>query len=208
MSTSSSGATTLRFVLLAVLASGGCSDDSGGGPAQVQAPGGPGPAGPAAKSNPAIKEIMGKVARGPQSLTSVIGKELEADPPPWDTIDPQAKELAKLTVALGPLEPPKGSQESWAKHTATYASQATKLVEAVEAKDVDAARDSHSTLSRSCMGCHREHRATGPGMGKGGFGPKGARKGGFRGGPSTGSTEGPPGAPPVPTEGQPDADSR
>jgi len=198
---------TLRFMLMAALVSGGCSDDSGGDPTQVQEPGGPGPAGPAAKSNPAIKEIMGKVARGPRSLTGVIGKELEADPPPWETIDPQAKELAKLTVALAALEPPKGSQESWAKHTATYASQATKLVEAVEVKDVDAARDSHAALSLSCMGCHREHRASGPGMGKGGFGPKGARKGGFRGGRPPGSPEGPPGPQDGPP-GPPEADSK
>lgn len=180
------GAVVLLHALVVLLALGGCAEDTTGGPPPGHPRGGPGAGGPAAKSNPAIKEIMGKVAKGPQSLTGLIGKELAADPPPWDTIQPQAKELATLAASMRDLEPAIGSKESWAEQTSAYTAEATTLAKAAEDKDLEAARDAHGTLSRSCMACHRAHRAGGPGMGKGGFGPRGGRGG---------RPPGPPGAP-------------
>ena len=41
---------------------------------------------------------MSKLSRGPNSLTPVIGKALEADPPAWDTIVPQTQEYARLAA--------------------------------------------------------------------------------------------------------------
>jgi hypothetical protein len=113
---------------------------------------------------------MGKLTKGPASLTPVIGKELEADPPAWDTITPQSKEYARLAGLMGKNEPPRGNKDSWSKLTTAFASSADALNKAVLAKDRDAALEAHSTLAGSCMGCHREHRRGGPGMGGPGMG--------------------------------------
>jgi hypothetical protein len=182
------GAVALCLAVLALPLVGGCGDGTTEGPAAV-AQGGPGgPGGPAPKSNPAIKQIMVKAAKGPQSLTGLIGKELSADPTPWDTIGPQSKELATLAASMGELEPPMGTKESWQQQTSAYAADAAGLAMAAEAKDLQAALESHGALSRSCISCHRAHRGGGPGMGKGGFGPRGGR-----GGP-------PPGSPGLPAD--------
>ncbi len=79
------------------ISSGGCGGDAvpvqaqpgPGGPARAGAPGTPGGA-----SNPGIKQIMGKLNKGPNALTPLLKGELAQDPPPWDTILPQTKEFA------------------------------------------------------------------------------------------------------------------
>jgi hypothetical protein len=142
---------------------------------------------------------MVKLTKGPNSLTPVIGKELETDPPPWETIQAQTKEYAKLAEALGLNDPPKGTRESWATLTADFAATAAELDKAAQARDEDAALAAHGKLEVSCMSCHREHRRMGPGMG----GPPGRGPGGFPGGPPPGRPPGgpPPGAPPSPPGG-------
>lgn len=119
-------------------------------------------------------EIMTKLGKGPQSLTETIGRELNTDPPPWDTIGPQTKEYAQLAASLSKYDPPKGSKESWTKQSASFAESAAALDRASGAKDKDAALAAHGALTKSCMACHREHRA-GPGGRRrpGGFGPPG-----------------------------------
>jgi cytochrome c556 len=192
MTTPFQGAMRLPIPLLALLAAAGCSDSSSGGPAGLgpaAAPPPPAPASAAAGSNPAIAEIMVKMAKGPGSLTSVLGKELKEEQPPWETIQPRAKELAELATALGRQEPKKGSMDSWSKQTSAYAASAAKLDQAVQDKDREAARQAHSALANSCMGCHREHRAMGRGMGGPGFPGRGGPGGRPPGG-------GPPGGPP------------
>jgi hypothetical protein len=164
----------------------------GSGDAQSNAspaPGGPEQGGRPGRSSE-IRQIMGKLAKGPTSLTPVIGGELKQDPPPWETIQGQAKEYAVLASELGKHDPPKGSKESWAKLTSDYAGSAGDLDKAAQQMDKAAALVAHDQLSNACNACHREHRAMGPGMGgpPGGF-PGGPRPGGFRGGP-------PPGGPP------------
>lgn len=124
-------------------------------------PGGPGPGGPGSP----MKAMMVKIGRGPQSLSSAIGKELQEASPPWDQIQPQAKEYAELAASLTKTGPPRGSKESWQKLTAEFAAAATSLDKAAQAKDKDAALAAHKTLSSSCMECHRAHRGTGgPGV--------------------------------------------
>jgi hypothetical protein len=105
-----------------------------------------------------IHKIMFRLGKGPQALTAVIGKDLDADPPPWDTLQSNAREYAQLAADLGKNDPPRGSKESWDKHTAAYAEAAAALDKAAQAKDRDAAREAHTKLSGSCMGCHREHQ--------------------------------------------------
>ncbi len=125
-----------------------------------------------------IDQIMTKLAKGPNSLTPTLGKELKEAQPPWETIQGQAKEYVLLTAELGKHQPPKGTSDSWAKLTGEYAESALELDKAAQAKDKDAALAAHSELALSCKSCHQAHRGGGPGMG----GPPG----GFPGGPPSG----------------------
>lgn len=137
---------------------------------------------------PGLKGIMIRIGRGPQALNQSLGQELKGDQPPWETIQPQAKEYAKLASEMGQYDPPKGEKESWGKLTAEFVEAATELDHAAQVKDKEAALAAQGTLSNSCMACHRQHRVMGPGGRRGGSG------GGF-GAPPGG---GPPGSPPQP----------
>ena len=177
--------TVLLVWIIVMLSAGGCNDadsedqpnlpppGTGGG-----MPGGGGPTG--GSSSPGIRQIMVKLAKGPNSLTPVIGNELQQDPPPWDTIQGQAKEYAQSAAELGKYDPPKGAKESWAKLTAAFAESGAELERAAMAKDKEAARLSHDQLKNSCNACHQEHRRMGRGGGPGGPPPGG------RGGPPPG----------------------
>jgi cytochrome c556 len=123
-----------------------------------------------AAADPHLREVMGKIGRGGEkSLASRLKKELEADQPAWDTIQPQAAELAKLAPDLGKANPPRGSKEDWSKKATAFAADARDLDRAAQARDLDAARDAQKKIGASCTACHREHR--------------GGRGGGFGGGP-------------------------
>ena len=131
-----------------------------------------------------IGEIMGKLTRGPQSLHSLIGQELEAESTEWDKIATQSKDYVAMTKEMAKFDPPKGSKESWEKHTSEFAGAASALEKAAGAKNKEGALSAHKTLANSCNACHQEHRAGlggmggfGPPGGMGGFGPPG--KGGF-----------------------------
>jgi len=152
------------ILLTAVLLSGGCGTGKGDGTAGPKEGGKDGPGDPGTPSN--VRQIMGKLGRGPQSLTNKIGGELASDDPPWDDIQLQAREYAELTAELGKYDPPRGARESWEKLTAEYAATAAALDRAVQAKDRDAARAAHTRLNSSCMACHKEHRGPPPGGGK------------------------------------------
>ena len=162
---------------LAVLAFAGCGGGDGGEPNAPPVaggagapPDGPGPGGPGGPPSE-IRKIMSKRSNGVDYLTPLLGKELEADPPDWGTVQPQAKEYARLTSTLAEYDPPRGSKESWTKLATAFAGMAEALDKAATAKDRDAALDAHSRLTESCMECHREHRRMGPGGG----GPPGGR---------------------------------
>jgi hypothetical protein len=94
---------------------------------------------------------MNKLTKGPSSLTSVIGKELAEEQPPWDTIQPQAKEFVQLASAMAQHQPPKGTKESWEDLTSAYTTSAIALDKAAEARDREAARAAHRDLSRPGM---------------------------------------------------------
>jgi hypothetical protein len=164
----------VSLCLSLLLFAGGCHDSGTDGPGNVPAPEGGG------KSSREIKDIMTKLAKGPNSLTPVLGNELKADPPAWETIQGQTKEYAQLAGELVKYNPPKGSKESWTKWTGEYSASASELDKAAQAKDKDAALEAHGKIANSCMACHREHRMMGPGMGgpRGGMGPGGPPPGG------------------------------
>ena len=123
----------LKFSALAtciMLAVAGCSDDTEPNlppPGAGAAAAGPGPEPPLDTKNgtPTIKQIMGRLTKGPNSLTPVIGKALEAETPDWSTIQPQTDEYARLAAALGQNKPRRGSPESWAKLTAAFSESAS-----------------------------------------------------------------------------------
>jgi hypothetical protein len=151
-------------------------------PASAAPPINPGAIPESTGGTPTIKQIMGVLTKGPSSLTPVIGKELEANPIPWETVQSQTREYARLAGELGRNTPPKGEQESWSALTLAWSEAATALDKASQAKNADAALDAHGKLAGSCMTCHRAHRVMGPG---GGGPPRGpGRPGG--GTPSSG----------------------
>jgi hypothetical protein len=179
MSTRSfAGCSTLGLLTWAILAAAGCNSEAepnapppGGGPFGKFAE--PDPPLDLTSGTPTIRQIMGKLAKGPNSLTPVLGKELKAETPDWGTIQPQTEEYARLASAMVQNKPRRGSPESWAKLSAAFADSANALHKAAQAKNRDAALEAHGELEGSCMECHREHRMMGRGMGKMGGPPPG-----------------------------------
>jgi hypothetical protein len=170
-------------LLIGLLAFGACNKSNNA--VQVSPPDRFGPGGGPdmnADGTMSIKAIMVKLAKGPQSLTSVIGTELKSEPPPWDTLQTQAKEYVRYSAALEKNHPSKGSQESWAALTASYTQTATSLEVAVQGKDLEKARAAHQSLNQSCMACHQQHRGMGGPGGR--FGPGAAGGPGGFGGPT------------------------
>jgi surface antigen len=136
-----------------------------GGPGMmVGRPGMGGPRGP-------IHDIMVKLTKGPQSLTAQIGEGLKAESPDWVKLQAQTKESAELASSMAKHDPPRGSKESWTKLSGSFVESVTALDDAAQGKDKNAALEAHQTISSSCAGCHREHRAGGGRPGKGGFRP-------------------------------------
>ncbi len=144
--------------------------------------GGPigGKGGPGGGESP-IHKIMDKIGEGPESLGSVIGAGLKANPPPWDKLQGQTKEFAEIVASLSKLQPAKGSKESWTNLTAKFTDSAVALNKSVQEKNREAAATVHRAISQSCTACHQQHR------GPGGFGPPPGGPGGpFGGGPPDG----------------------
>jgi hypothetical protein len=199
----SRGLCVFPVCLAALLLVGGCGEGDGddqedqsppgvaGGARGGGAPGGGGP------GSPGIRQIMAKLTKGPNSLTPVIGNELDQDPPPWETIQGQTKEYSQSASELGKYDPPKGAKDSWIKLTAAFAELASELDHAAVAKNKETAKVAHDQLKNSCNACHQEHRRMGRGGGGGpmGFGPRGGRGGPPPGGPG-GQPPGGPGGPP------------
>jgi hypothetical protein len=178
MTNSPRGTLVVVALVAACLAAWGCSGTKNRGPATEVSPNGPPPypdpggAAPGAEGpGPNLRQTMNRIGKGDNALDRLLERELQADAPAWETIQPQAAEYARLTADLGKATPRKGSQESWAKLAAAFAESAAALDRAAKAQDVTAARKAQETLHASCMECHRQHRG-GPG-GPGGFGPGG-----------------------------------
>jgi hypothetical protein len=110
------------------------------------------------KDRAAIHEIMGKLAKGPGALTSLLATELKADKPEWDKVQVQSKEVAELAALMGKCSPPQGSSSSWQEKTTSLASSANALDQAAGAKDKEAALTAHKAIMASCTSCHTAHR--------------------------------------------------
>jgi hypothetical protein len=113
----------------------------------------------AADRSPTIKEIMGKLNKGPKSLTYVVGKELKEDQPDWSQIQQQTRTYVELARGLGDQEPRKGSKDSWEKLSKAFADNALALDQAAKKKDLPSAKQAHARLAGSCRTCHSAHKA-------------------------------------------------
>jgi cytochrome c556 len=131
-----------------------------------------------------MKQIMNRLGRGQSALPRLLDRELQADQPAWETIQPQTAELVKLAADLDKTPSPRGSKDAWSKLTAAFDASATALAKAATDKDLDAARTAQAKLGSSCQECHRQFR----GGGRGDFGFAGPDGPGGRG----------PGGPPLP----------
>lgn len=105
-----------------------------------------------------VKEIMGKVNKGPTALFPTVRKGLNADAPDWADVQKQAKEIADLAAALAKKEPPRGEKSTWAKFTKDYAADTKALADAALKKDRNATIAAHAKLTKACAACHNAHR--------------------------------------------------
>jgi hypothetical protein len=105
-----------------------------------------------------VKEIMGKLNKGPLALTPTIKRELQQDNPNWMTIQEQAKQYAGLAVDLPRNDPPKGDKSSWDNLAKQYAENAKALDEAARKQDKHGALAAHANLTSSCNACHEAHK--------------------------------------------------
>ncbi len=107
---------------------------------------------------PGIEEIMKKVNSKKSGIHPALDPLLKADPVKWDDVSKMTKEYETLAVALGKNKPEKGSANSWAKLSKSYADEAKSLNAAAGKKDTAAAMAAYAKLSKSCQACHEEHR--------------------------------------------------
>lgn len=105
-----------------------------------------------------VKEIMGKLNKGPNALTPTLKRGLQKDQPDWTEIQAQSKEYATLSAELEKLNPPRGDKASWDKLTRDYAAAAKSLETASAKKDKDAALAAHAQLNKACSACHKAHK--------------------------------------------------
>jgi hypothetical protein len=110
------------------------------------------------KDSPAIKEIMTKAHKGPDSLIGKLGAELKDDDPEWPKVQAQTKELVGLGAALGKNTPPKGDKESWEKLTTAYEDNAKDMDKAAQKKDKATTAADLKNLTNMCMHCHKAHK--------------------------------------------------
>jgi hypothetical protein len=194
----------LPVALICSLSSCGPSDNEAGNGAPSingagsQAGGAPGPQGGGAaqpQGQRPIRQIMMKLSRGPNSLSSLLDKQLESEPVDWPTVETEAKDYVQSTMDLNKFDPPRGAKESWDQHTSEYADLAKELEKAAVAKNKQESLAAHEQLKNSCQACHNAHRA-GPGGRPGMGGGQGPGRGPITGGPAPG------------TQGYPTKDSR
>ena len=106
-----------------------------------------------------IESIM-KAVHGKRGLMKSLGILLEAKVIKWDEVQATAKKILPLATDLGKRKPDRGSKESWADLTETYADFAKELADATAKKDLDATKDAFAFLNSatSCTKCHDRHK--------------------------------------------------
>ena len=107
---------------------------------------------------PPVKEIMETLNKGPEALTSVIGRALDKDEPDWASLAEQTENYVGHVKDLGRNEPPRGEAASWKTQTEGYLENAKALDDAVEAHDRKGALAAHEKIEQSCAACHVAHK--------------------------------------------------
>jgi hypothetical protein len=107
-----------------------------------------------------IESIM-KTVHGKRGLMKSLEPMLTAKQVKWDQVQATTAKILPLAVALGKRKPDKGTKESWADLTDTYADFAKELDDAAKKKDAVAAKDAFDFLNNSCSKCHDRHKANG-----------------------------------------------
>jgi hypothetical protein len=105
-----------------------------------------------------VKEIMGKLNKGPGALTPSIKRELQRESANWSAIQEQTTQYAGLAADLALNDPPKGDKSSWQMRTKQYAEAAQALNDAAQKRDKSASLAAHARLTRSCTACHEAHQ--------------------------------------------------
>jgi cytochrome c556 len=105
-----------------------------------------------------VKEIMGRVNKGPTAVFPAVRKNLNADAPDWAELQKQAKEIATLAEAMTKKDPPRGEKASWEKFSKDYAAEAKALADAAQKKDKDGMIGLHAKITKACSACHMAHR--------------------------------------------------
>jgi hypothetical protein len=107
---------------------------------------------------PPIKEVMGTLNKGPEALTSSIGRNLDKAMPDWRTLAKQCSEYIVNVKHLGKSVPPRGEPASWERLTRSYLDDAKAMDSAVKARDRKAALAAHQKIERDCARCHVAHK--------------------------------------------------
>ncbi len=107
---------------------------------------------------PTIRDIMGKLNRGPNSLTPSLAKDLRDAEPDWELIQESTAEYVELTRGLGKHTPPKGDKASWQRLAKAYADDARALDAAAKKKDKRGTAAVLDRINKACAACHKVHR--------------------------------------------------
>jgi hypothetical protein len=116
------------------------------------------PVGAEDEKTPTVKEIMGKLHKGPHAALNEIKVDLQDATPDWPEIQRLSKDLTTLGAALTKNDPPRGDKGAWGKLTKKYADNAKALDDAAKKKDAKDALAYQGKLMGSCTECHKAHR--------------------------------------------------
>jgi soluble cytochrome b562 len=106
---------------------------------------------------PSIKDVMGKLCKGPNAAIGQLKKAL-TDAPDWSAVKAQTALCAEFAPALAKSDPPKGEKADYEKLATAFCEKAIAIDKAADAKDLKAAKQAFEYLSTSCMGCHKGHK--------------------------------------------------
>ncbi len=102
-----------------------------------------------------IHEIMEKVP-GKKGLCVTCATAAKAGK--WEDAQKASAEMKKYGEALGKNDPPKGSKDSWAKHTKVFGETMTAIDDAAQKKDSAGVEKAAAAFGKSCKACHDAHQ--------------------------------------------------
>jgi cytochrome c556 len=109
-------------------------------------------------SSPSIKEIMGKLHKGPNAPLAKLKTALKASTPHWKEVQQLSKDFVNLGAGLARNEPPRGDKSAFVQLADTYYQSAKALDAAAKAEDTARARAALNRIGASCKACHAAHK--------------------------------------------------